>query len=72
MSDFLAGFVPIAQFAKDVRKHTRTVLRWMDEPGGLPFTRLGNQRLVHLESARAWLFARMKQPNPDRRRRRRR
>jgi excisionase family DNA binding protein len=72
MSDFLADFMPIGQFAKNVRKHVRTVYRWTDEPSGLPYTRLGNQRLIHLATAHAWLMQRMHQPNPDRRRRRRR
>jgi hypothetical protein len=37
---------------------------------GLPYTRLGNQRLIHLATARAWLMRRLR-PNPRRRRRRR-
>jgi hypothetical protein len=65
----LDGFVPIGHFAKDIGKHTRTVLRWM-EFDGLPYTRLGNQRLIHLATARAWLMRRLR-PNPRRRRRRR-
>jgi hypothetical protein len=69
MSNFLADFVPIEQFAKDVGKCTRTILRWMGEADGLPHTRLGNQRLIHLATAQAWLLQRMRQPNPDRRRR---
>jgi len=72
MSDFLADFVPIEQFAKNVRKHVRTVYRWMDEVDGLPFTELGNQRLIHPPTAHAWLMQRMRQQNPTRHRRRRR
>jgi hypothetical protein len=70
MTDFLADFVPIGQFAKNVGKHTRTVLRWMDQPDGLPYTKLGNARLIHPATAHAWLMSRMRQRNPDRRRRR--
>jgi hypothetical protein len=32
MSDLLADFLPIGQFAKNVRKNIRTIYRWMDEP----------------------------------------
>src|SRR5262249_5669932 len=46
MRNFLADFVPIEQFAKDVGKCTRTILRWMEEADGLPYPRLGNQRLI--------------------------
>jgi hypothetical protein len=66
MTELLADFVPIRQFAKDVGKTTRCVLYWMAEPDGLPYTRLGNQRFIHIESARAWLMRRMQ--NSDRRR----
>jgi hypothetical protein len=69
MNDLLAGLVPIGQFAKNIGKCTRTVLRWMEQPDGLPYTRLGNQRLIHIESARAWLMTRMRS-NPRRSRRR--
>jgi hypothetical protein len=37
----LSGLVPIGQFAKTIGKCTRTVLRWMEQPDGLPYTRLG-------------------------------
>jgi hypothetical protein len=67
MTDLLAGFMPIGQFAKNVRKNIRTVYRWTDEPDGLPYTRLGNQRLIHIESARAWLMTRMRHLNRGRR-----
>ena len=72
MSDLFADFIPLERFAKSVGKHVRTVYRWTDARDGLPYTRLGNQRLIHLATAHAWLMQKMQQPNPDRRRRRRR
>jgi hypothetical protein len=72
MSDIFTDFLPIGRFAKDVvHKHTRTVLRWMDEPDGLPYTKLGNVRLIHIPTAREWILSRMSRRNPDRRHRRR-
>jgi len=54
MTDLLADLEPIA------------VLWWKERPDGSPYTRLGNQRVVHTESARPWLSRRMQ--NGDRRR----
>jgi hypothetical protein len=62
--DILDDYVEVPQLAAQVRKHPRTVLRWMDQPNGLPFVKLGNRRLVHVPTARAWLLGRMRRPNP--------
>lgn len=66
MTDLLADFLPIRQFAKDVGKSTRCILYWMKRPDGLPYTKLGNQRLIHLATAHVWLMRRMQ--NHDHRR----
>jgi hypothetical protein len=66
MSDLLADFVGIEKFAKDVGRTTRTVLRWMDD-NGLPYSRLGSRRFIHMPSARQWLLDRIRQANPERR-----
>jgi hypothetical protein len=70
MSDspgLLDGFTDLATFAKTVNRHPRTVARWLDRPGGLPHTKLGNKILVYLPGARAWLFENMRHRNPRRR-----
>lgn len=41
-----------------------TVRRWMNQPDGLPYTRLGNRVLVHIPTARDWLLKRMRRPAP--------
>jgi hypothetical protein len=41
----------------------------MNEPNGLPFTQLGNRKIIHLPTAREWLLSRMRRPNPERPRR---
>jgi hypothetical protein len=64
---FLDDLVPYAKFATDeVDKHPRTVVRWMKMPDGLPYTVLGNQKLIHIPTAREWLLRRMRNPNPRR------
>jgi hypothetical protein len=57
-------------FAEDVDRHTRTVRRWLNEPDGLPYTRMGNRILIHVPTAREWLMRRMIRPAPTRRHRR--
>jgi hypothetical protein len=71
-TDLLAGFIPAKQLATEAKRTYRTIYNWMNEPDGLPFIQLGNQRLIHPETARAWLMSRMRQQNPVRRRRGRR
>jgi hypothetical protein len=44
----------------------------MLQPDGLPFTRIGNRILIHLPTAKAWIYGRMRRPNPPRPTRRRR
>jgi len=58
--------VELDDFARSIKRHPRTVKRWMAEPDGLPFTWLGQTKLVHLPTAREWLLGRMKQANPRR------
>ena len=65
---FLQGYVDLQRFAAEVDRGTRSIRRWMDEVDGLPYVQLGSRRLIHLESARAWLMSRMKHRNPARRR----
>lgn len=57
----------LADFARDeVEKHPRTVERWTKEPDGLPYAQLGNQKIIHIPTARQWLFGRMHRPNTRR------
>jgi hypothetical protein len=36
----------------------------MNQPDGLPYSRIGNRILVHVPTARQWIFSRMRKPNP--------
>jgi hypothetical protein len=64
--DILEGFLDVTPFAEQVKRDPRTVLRWMSEPDGLPYTKIGNRRLIHVPTAREWLLNRMHRPNPRR------
>jgi hypothetical protein len=60
----LDGYVDVEPFAKEVERSPRTILRWMDQPNGLPYSRIGNRRLIHVATAQAWILGRMRNPNP--------
>jgi len=67
MNHFLDDYLDLEPFAAEVNRDPRTVRRWMNQPNGLPHTRMGNRVLVHIPTAREWLFSRMRHPNPLRR-----
>ena len=66
VSEFLAEYVDLDQFAEEVDRDPRTVRRWMNEADGLPFVKIGNRLLIHIPTARAWLLSRIRKPNPRR------
>lgn len=66
MSNILDDYLDLEHFAREAKRTTRSVRRWMDEPGGLPYTRIGNRILIHAPTAREWVFSRMRRPNPRR------
>ena len=61
MSDtgLFADFLDLELFAKEVDRDPRTVRRWLDQPNGLPYSRIGNRILIHVPTAREWIFSRM-------------
>jgi hypothetical protein len=69
MSDIFADLdlVPIERFAADVGKCPRTVLRWIDRPGGLPSVKIGADRFVHLASAKTWIMSQLETRHPEHR-----
>ena len=69
-TDLLEGFLDLEPFAKEVDRNPRTIRRWLDSADGLPYTRIGNRILIHVPTAREWIFGRMHRPNPVRKARR--
>jgi hypothetical protein len=65
-SELLEGFADLDELAKEFKRHPRSVRRWTMEPDGLPFVKVGSQVLIHVATAREWLLARMRSPNPRR------
>jgi hypothetical protein len=68
MSDtnFLEDFLDLEPFAAEVQRDPRTVRRWLNQPDGLPYTKLGNRILIHIPTARQWMLDKMCRPNPRR------
>ena len=62
-TELLDGFVDLEPFATEVKRNPRTVRRWMNEPAGLPYTRLGNRILIHIPTAREWMLSGIHRPN---------
>jgi hypothetical protein len=60
----LEDFQEFELFAAEVKRSVRTVERWTEEPDGLPFTKAGNLRLIHIPTAKQWLLDRMQRRNP--------
>jgi hypothetical protein len=56
--ELLDGFADLEAFAAEVKREPRTVRRWMNEPNGLPYTKLGNRLLIHIPTARQYLLDR--------------
>lgn len=63
---FLDDFIELEEFAKEVNRHPRSVDRWTKEADGLPYTWMGNRKLIHVPTAREWLMRRMRRPAPRR------
>jgi hypothetical protein len=56
-------FLDLRPFANQINRNPVTVRRWMRKPDALPFV---NRVLVHVPTAREWLYSRMRKPNPRR------
>jgi len=63
-TDLLSDFLDLKPFAEKVDRDPRTVRRWLDQPRGLPYTRIGNRILIHIPTAREWMLGRMRNRNP--------
>ena len=53
-TNFLDDFVDLEPFAADAGRHPRTVRRWLNQPDGLPYTRIGNRILIHIRHGKAF------------------
>ena len=64
--ELLTDFVDDDILAAELKRHPRTIFRWSNQADGLPYVKLGHQRLYHLPTVREWLLSRVRKPNPRR------
>lgn len=63
----LEGFQHEADFAKAAKISQRTVARYRNRIDGLPYVEFGGKIYIPVAEARLWLSAKVKRPNPSRR-----
>jgi hypothetical protein len=63
----LDGYQHEAVFAHANKISQRTVARYRNETDGLPHVEFGGKIYIPVAEAKAWLQARVKRPNPSRR-----
>jgi hypothetical protein len=67
-TNLLQDYLDLEPFAAEMKRDPRTVRRWLNKPDGLPYTRVGNRILIHVPTAREWIFSRMQNVTRARRR----
>jgi hypothetical protein len=65
-ADILEGYIDLAPLAEELDRNPRTIMRWTEQPNGLPFVRLGRRIMFKRESVRNWISAREHKPNTRR------
>lgn len=59
----LDGYVDRTILAREFGVCERTILRWQNEPDGLPFIKVGAKTLYRVDAVRQWLASRTKRRN---------
>ena len=59
----LDDYLDLGPFAGEVNRSPRTIRRWLDQPDGLPYSRIGNRILIHVPTARESIFNKMRRPH---------
>jgi excisionase family DNA binding protein len=68
-ANILEDYIDIAPLADELGLHPRTLMRWTEQPHGLPFVRLGRRILFKRDSVRDWISAHEHKPRGATRRR---
>ncbi len=51
----LADYFTLAEMAQQLNKSERTVIRYTQQPNGLPYVQLGPSKLFHRETSAKWI-----------------
>lgn len=65
--DLLNDLIPRDQLARALNLSKRTLMRYEQQPGGLPSLMIGGRKFYRAQSIRDWLAKRETRPNPRRR-----
>ncbi|MER9449337.1 hypothetical protein [Mesorhizobium sp. M0254] len=60
----LDDYLDRAALAAQLRVSQRTLIRWQNEPDGVPFILLGGRVLYRVASVKAWIEGKETKPNP--------
>lgn len=66
MANILEDYITRDELAAELRITARTLIRYENEPDGLPNMVLGGRKYYRRDAVRDWLRKREHQPNPRR------
>ncbi|RFC68152.1 DNA-binding protein [Mesorhizobium denitrificans] len=67
MPALLDGYLTREQLAQELGVHHLTIIRYQQQPDGLPFTKFGRRVLYNRASVQRWIEKHERHPNPTRR-----
>ncbi|MBF0680828.1 MAG: helix-turn-helix domain-containing protein [Devosia sp.] len=69
MTALLDDYLTRSELARELKVTERTIIRYQNQPNGLPRTKMGGRTLYRRDSVLAWLQVNEQRPNPRRNRR---
>lgn len=69
MAALLDEYLTRSELARELNVAERTIIRYQNQPDGLPRTKMGGRTLYRRASVLAWLQTNEQRPNPRRTRR---
>ncbi|TGT42627.1 helix-turn-helix domain-containing protein [Mesorhizobium sp. M8A.F.Ca.ET.165.01.1.1] len=60
----LDDYLDRPSLAAELKVSERTLIRWQNQPDGIPYVELGGRILYRVSSIRAWIEGKECRPNP--------
>lgn len=64
MAALLDDYFTRSELARELNVTERTIIRYQNQPNGLPRTKMGGRTLYRRDSVLAWLKVNEQRPNP--------
>lgn len=61
--DLLGGYIGRHALAEAFGVTPRTITRWIAQPDGLPYVKVGSRTMFRVDAVREWLASRERHPN---------